>query len=184
MRSPWMYRTGAILLVFAGGMAISIDAMFSQQWVAEVTGADQLMEGLSMKMAFIMATLASAFGAVITNQDSWLFLYAQSRSIAAIADENERLLRLIGNGVVTLIILVGFSTVYAFDLISTHATVKNWVLTFAIVFSSDLCFMMAVPLWLLSKGAKSKLDEIDAKLSGFSGHTQTVNTSGRRSRFN
>jgi hypothetical protein len=135
-------------------------------------------------MAFILATLASAFGAVATNQDSWLFLYTQSRTIAAIADTNERLLRLVGNAIVSLIILGGFVTVYGLDLISTHATVKSWVLTFAIVFSSDLCFMLAVPLWLLSKGTKAKLDEIDAKLSGHSGRTRTVNTSAKGGRFN
>ena len=183
MRSPWLYRFGALLLVFAGFMAISIDANFSRQWIADLTGADELMPGLATKMAFIMAVLASAFGAVATNQDSWLFLYTQSRAIAAIADENERLLRLIGNGIVTLIILVGFATVYAFDLISTHATVQSWILTFAIVFSSDLCFMLAVPLWLLAKGTKSKIDELNAKLSGHTGHTKTVNTSAPGGRF-
>ena len=62
MRSPWMYRFGAILLIFAGAMAISIDAKFSQQWISDMTGADTLMPGLAGKMAFILATLASAYG--------------------------------------------------------------------------------------------------------------------------
>ncbi len=181
MRAPWMYRFGAIALLFAGGLAIWVDASLSREWIANTTKADQVFPGLSGGMAFIIATLASAFGAIATNPVSWRILYMQSKRLAGINDTNERLLNLIGYGMLSLFILLGFIFVYGVDLISTYHRVQNFWLTVGIVFFGDLCFMCAVPLWMLSTTSKVAIDEFHEKMSKASGGTQrTVNTQGRR----
>lgn len=179
MRSPWMYRLGAFLLFFAGGLATWIDATLSKGWIENVTQADKTMPGLSMGMAFILATLANAFGAIATNSESWKFLYIKSKELAAIADPHERMLVIIGNGVVSLIVLVGFVFVYGTDIVSTQASVGNFWLAVSIVFGSDLCFMLAVPLWLMSKSAARAIARHEAGMYNDS-EPRTVNAKGRR----
>ena len=177
MRAPWMYRLGALLLLFAGGLAIWFDASFSRAWIAEVTGADKVMPGMSTGLAFILAVLASSFGAIATNPVSWRLLYLKSKRLAAITDAHERLLNILGNGVVALIILGGFVFVYGTNIISTQHQVKHFWLAVAIVFGSDLCFMLAVPLWLLSKASSIAIEEFHSTVEGGG---RTVNTGARR----
>jgi hypothetical protein len=78
-----MYRFGAIALLFAGGLAVWVDATLSREWIAQTTNADKVFSGLSGGMAFIIAVLASAFGAIATNPLSWRILYMQSKRLAA-----------------------------------------------------------------------------------------------------
>ncbi len=182
MRAPWMYRFGAIALLFAGGLAVWVDATLSREWIAQTTNADKVFSGLSGGMAFIIAVLASAFGAIATNPLSWRILYMQSKRLAAISDTNERLLNLVGYGMLSLFILGGFIFVYGVDLISTYHKVQNFWLTVGIVFFGDLCFMLAVPLWMLSSTAKVAIEEFDSKISDArnGGSGRTVNTQSRR----
>jgi hypothetical protein len=175
-----MYRFGAIALLFAGGLAVWVDASLSREWIAQTTNADQIWSGLSGGMAFILAALASAFGAVATNPVSWRILYMQSKRLAAISDTNERLLNLVGYGMLSLFILGGFIFVYGIDLISTYHKVKNFWLTVGIVFFGDLCFMLAVPLWMLSTTSKVAIEEFHNKMGATPGGQRTVNTQGRR----
>lgn len=180
MRAPWMYRFGAIALLFAGGLAVWVDASLSREWIAQTTNADQVWPGLSGGVAFILAALASAFGAVATNPVSWRLLYMQSKKLAGITDTNERLLNLVGYGMLSLFILGGFIFIYGVDLISTYHKVKNFWLTVGIVFFGDLCFMLAVPLWMLSITSKVAIDEFHSRMGAVPGGQRTVNTSGRR----
>lgn len=180
MRAPWMYRFGAIALLFAGGLAVWVDASLSREWIATTTKADQVFPGLSGGMAFILATLASAFGAVATNPVSWRILYMQSKRLAAISDNNERILNLIGFGFLSLFILGGFIFVYGVDLISTYHKVQNFWVTVGIVFFGDLCFMLAVPLWMLSTTSEVAINEFYSKMGANPGGQRTVNTQGRR----
>jgi hypothetical protein len=175
-----MYRFGAIALLFAGGLAVWVDATLSREWIAQTTNADKVFPGLSGGMSFILATLASAFGAIATNPFSWQILYMQSKKLAAISDTNERILNLIGYGFLSLFILGGFIFVYGVDLVSTFHKVRNFWLTVGIVFFGDLCFMLAVPLWMLSSTAKVAIEEFDSKIGNARGGQRTVNTNGRR----
>ncbi len=180
MRAPWMYRFGAIALLFAAGLAIWVDASLSREWIANTTNADQVLPGLSTGIAFIIAVLASAFGAVATNPISWRILYMQSKRLAAISDSNERLLTLLGYGMLTLFIFGGFVFVYGVDLVSTYHKVNNFWLTVGIVFFGDLCLMLAVPLWMISNAAKVALEEFDHRIGNARGAARTVNTQGQR----
>lgn len=180
MRAPWMYRFGAIALLFAGGLAVWVDASLSREWIATTTKADLVFPGLSGGMAFILATLASAFGAIATNPVSWRILYMQSKRLAAISDTNERILNLVGFGFLSLFILGGFIFVYGVDLISTYHKVKNFWVTVGIVFFGDLCFMLAVPLWMLSTTSQVAISEFYSKMGAAPGGQRTVNTQGRR----
>ncbi len=56
MRAPWMYRFGAIALLFAGGLAVWVDASLSREWIwiAQTTNADQVWSGLSGGIAFML----------------------------------------------------------------------------------------------------------------------------------
>lgn len=89
------------------------------------------------------------------------------------------MLVIIGNGVVSLIVLVGFVFVYGTDIVSTQASVGNFWLAVSIVFGSDLCFMLAVPLWLMSKSAARAIARHEAGMYNDS-EPRTVNAKGRR----
>ena len=180
MRSPWIYRVGAIALMFAAGLAIWVDASLSREWIATATNADQVMPGLSTGIAFIIATLASAFGAIATNPVSWRILFYQSKKVAAINDNHERLLNLLGYGFLVLFVFGGFAFVYGLDLISTYYKVKNIWLTVGIVFSGDLCLMLAVPLWQIGKAASATIRDFDNQIGMPRSEPRTVNADGKR----
>ncbi|HBE17067.1 MAG TPA: hypothetical protein DDW51_05510 [Cyanobacteria bacterium UBA11367] len=181
MRSPWVYRAGAIALMFAAGLAIWVDASLSREWIASATSADKVMPNLSTGIAFIIAVLASAFGAIATNPVSWRILFYQSKKVASINDAHERLLNLLGYGMLMLFVFGGFIFIYGVDLVSTYHKVKNIWLTIGIVFSGDLCLMLAVPLWQIGKAADATIREFDNQIGMSSARgRKTVDTHGER----
>jgi hypothetical protein len=52
--------------------------------------------------------------------------------------------------------------------------------TVGIVFFGDLCFMLAVPLWMLSTTSQVAISEFYSKMGAAPGGQRTVNTQGRR----
>lgn len=181
MRSPWMYRAGALMLLFAGGLAIWIDAGYSYDWIAKNIGTSH---EISMGLAFILAVLASSFGALVTNPQSWLLVFSHTRELAGIYNEYERLLTVMGYGLTALFLFAIFMAVYVINLVSNHAKTGNWFGAILICFASDAAFMLAMPVWFMSKAARRKAEELDAAFSGGHSQARTVNAKARGGRFN
>ena len=173
MRTPWMYRVGSLLLLFAGGLAIWIDASYSFDWINDNIGTT---ESVSSGLAFILAVLASSFGALITNPQSWLLVFTQTKELAGIANENERLLNIFGFGLTALFLFAIFIAVYVINLVSNHAKTGNWFGAILICFASDAAFMLAMPLWFMAKSAKKTAEELNSVLESGA----TVNAKARR----
>lgn len=178
MRSPWIYRAGALALLFAGGLAIFIDASYSYDWIAKNIGTSQ---SVSQALSFILATLASSFGGLITNPESWKLVFSNTKELATIDSPNERLLTLVGYGMTVTFLVLIFTSVYMLNLVSNYAKTNSWFAAILICFSSDACLMLAMPLWFLSKASKKKSDELESRLGDSSyGETKTVNANSRR----
>lgn len=177
MRSPWMYRAGALSLLFAGGLAIWIDAGYSYDWINANIGTS---ESVSTGLAFILAVLASSFGALVTNPQSWLLVFAQTKELAGISNENERLLTLMGFGITALFLFVIFMAVYVINLFSNYQKTNSWMGAIMICFASDAAFMMAMPLWFMAKAARKKAQELEDALGDNSTQRKTVNTKARK----
>ena len=182
MRSPWVYRVGAILLFFVAGIAIWMDAKLSMEWIEKTTNANKIVPHGAMALAFVNSVLCSSFGAIATNPLSWRILFVQSKKLAAIGDGQERLLNMIGYGMLGFFIFVRFIFIYGLDLISTHAATKNWFMAAGIVFSSDFALMLAVPQWMMNKAASVAIADFDSRIgyAASSRSRKTVDTSGYR----
>ena len=158
-----------LLCYFAGGIAVWIDAKFSQEWIAKFTNADAIMKDLSLLIAFTNAVIVSAFGAVVTAPYSWQIIFAQAQKVAGINNRNERGLFVLGYCLLGGFLLLAAAGVYALDLLSTYYSTKNIVLSIAIVFTGDVCFLLANVLGIMSQ------------VGGLaSGSNRTVDTSARR----
>jgi hypothetical protein len=170
-RAGWLLRIGMFLCYFAGGVAIWIDAKFSHEWIARYTLADKLMPDLSLIMAFVVAVVVSAFGAIITAPYSWQILFAQAQKVAGINNPNERGLFMLGYCLLSGFLLLSAAGVYALDLLSTYFATKNFALAIAIVFAGDVCFLLANVL-----GVMARVSLISAGGSG----GRTVDATARR----
>lgn len=179
-RSHILLGIGSWLCYFGGGLAMFIDAHLSRQWLADTTGADKIIPNLSLALAFIVAVLASGFGAVFTAPFSWKIIFMESKRIAAINNRHERLLTLLGVAVVGTFMSIGLVAVYGIDIISTQAQVKNWYLAATIVFSSDICFVLANLLGFMSLTAREQALEFTGSF-GTTRFKDTVNVSARKS---
>ncbi|HIK27966.1 MAG: hypothetical protein N3E45_17045 [Oscillatoriaceae bacterium SKW80] len=157
-RSHWLLRIGTLLCYFGGGLATFIDAHLSREWIASTTGADKVMPGLSLGLAFVVAVLASAFGAVFTTPWSWKIIFMESKRIARISNRNERSLTVLGVGVIGIFLTIGLIAIYGVDIVSTQAQIAKyakspseaWFVALLIVFSSDVCFLLANILGFMS----------------------------------
>lgn len=170
-RAGWLLRVGMFLCYFAGAIAIWIDAKFSREWIRRYTNADRLMPDLSLIMAFVVAVIVSAFGAIVTAPYSWQILFAQAQKIAGISNRNERGLFLLGYCLLGGFLLISAGGVYAMDLISTYYATKNIALAIAIVFAGDVCFLLANVLGVMA--------QVSWMMSGSQSRT-TVDASARR----
>lgn len=179
-RSHLLLRIGCILCYFGGGLALFIDAHLSRQWLASVTRADAIIDGLSLALSFIIAVLASGFGAIFTAPFSWKIVFHESKRIAGIGNRHERLLTLLGIAIVGCFMSIGLIAVYGIDIVSTQAQVNNWYLALTIVFSSDICFVLANILGFMSLAAKAQAVDLTGSLMGGRTVRDTVNTSTRR----
>ena len=150
-RSTWLLKTGMFLCYFAGGIAIWIDAKFSQEWIAQFTNADRIMPDLSLLIAFTNAVIVSAFGAIVTAPYSWQIIFAQAQKVAGINNPNERGLFAFGYCLLGSFLLLAAAGVYGLDLLSTYHSTKNIALAIAIVFTGDVCFLLANVLGIMSK---------------------------------
>jgi hypothetical protein len=168
-RSSWLLRIGMFLCYFAGAIAVWIDAKFSQEWIAKFTNADAIMKDLSLLIAFTNAVIVSAFGAVVTAPYSWQIIFAQAQKVAGINNRNERGLFVLGYCLLGGFLLLAAAGVYALDLLSTYHSTKNLFLAIAIVFTGDVCFLLANVLGIMSQVGKS-----------ISGSTRAVDASARR----
>lgn len=169
-RSSWLLRIGMFLCYFAGGLATWIDAKFSQEWIAKFTNADAIMDDLSLLIAFTNAVIASAFGAIVTAPYSWQIIFAQAQKVAGINNRNERGLFVLGYSLLGGFLLIAAAGVYTLDLLSTYYSTKNIALAIAIVFTGDVCFLLANVLGIMS--------QVGSIGSGASG--RTVDTTARR----
>lgn len=163
MRTPWMYKMGAILLLFAAGLAVFIDAHYSYDWVRQhIAVNDQIATGL----CFILAVLASSFGALLTNASSWLILFAHTIDSANIDNPHQRLLNQLGYGIVSLFLAVIFIAVYAINLLSNAHKTGNWFAAILICFASDAALMLSGPLWTMAKASKVRGQQLDVMIGG------------------
>lgn len=163
MRAPWMYRMGAILLLFAAGLAMVIDSQYSYDWVRQrIAVNDQIAAGL----CFILAVLASSFGALLTNASSWLILFAHTIDSANIDNPHQRLLNQIGYGLTALFLAIIFIAVYAIDLLSNAHKTGNWFAAILICFASDAALMLSGPLWTMAKASKARGQQLDVMIGG------------------
>ncbi len=178
-RSHILLSIGCLLCYFGGGLALFIDAHLSRQWLATVTKADTILPNLSLALAFIVAVLASGFGAVFTAPFSWKIIFMESKRIAKITNKHERLLTLLGVAVVGSFMSIGLVAVYGIDIISTQAQVKNLYLAMTIVFSSDICFVLANILGFMALSARAQAMELTTTLSGGNRFQDTVNATAR-----
>lgn len=168
-RSSWLLRIGMFLCYFAGAIAVLIDAKFSQEWIARFTNADAIMKDLSLLIAFTNAVIVSAFGAVVTAPYSWQIIFAQAQKVAGINNRNERGLFVLGYCLLGGFLLLAAACVYALDLLSTYYSTKNLFLAIAIVFTGDVCFLLANVLGIMSQ------------VGGLThSSTRTVDTSSKR----
>ncbi len=182
-RSHWLLRIGAILCYFGGGLATFIDAHLSRGWIASTTGGDKVIPGLSLGLAFIVAVLASGFGAIFTTPWSWKIIFMESKRIARISDKNERALTILGVAVIGVFMTIGLIGIYGVDIVSTQAQLVKaakrasdaWVVSVMIVISSDICFLVANVLGFMSVASASQTKEF---MDGFT--TRTVGTKSRR----
>lgn len=163
MRAPWMYRMGAILLFFGAGVATCIDAHYSYDWVRQHIAVYQWV---ATGLCFVLAVLASAFGALLTNFTSWLILFAHAIDLANIDDPHQRLLVQIGQGLTGLFLAMIFIAVYAINLLSNAYKTGNWFAAIFICFASDASLMLAGPLWRMAKGSKARGQVLDVMLGG------------------
>ncbi|NEP03081.1 MAG: hypothetical protein F6K58_31440 [Symploca sp. SIO2E9] len=158
MRTPWMYRAGALLALFAGFVAVSVDASFSLDWIKLNIPTDGDTEKL---LAFVLCVLASSFGALVTNPQSWALLFTGTQALARIRDENQRLLTMFGSGLTVLFMFAIFVAVYGTDLLSNYSQTGSWFASVFICFASDACFMMVPFLWNLSRAASLRIQELE-----------------------
>lgn len=178
-RSAWLLKIGCFLLYFGGGLMTYVDAHLSQGWIARMTNADKVMPHLSLGMAFAIAVLASGFGAIFTAPYSWQIIFMECERIANIRNENRRLLAMAGASFLGIVLLIGTITIYSVDILSTNAQVKNLSLAILIVFSADLCFLLANILGYMEKVAKANASEFEMAMFGHSS-PRTVDVNGRR----
>lgn len=150
-RAGWLLRIGMFLCYFAGGIAVWVDAKFSHQWIRYHTNADRIMPDLSLIMAFLVAVIVSAFGAIITAPYSWQILFAQAQKVAGISNRNERGLFLLGYCLLAGFLLLAAGGTYALDLLSVFDSTKNIALAIAIVFAADVCFLLANVLGVMAQ---------------------------------
>ncbi|NET08262.1 MAG: hypothetical protein F6K09_00965 [Merismopedia sp. SIO2A8] len=158
MRTPWMYRAGALFALFAGLVAVSVDASFSLDWIQLNIPTDSDTEKL---LAFVLCVLASSFGALVTNPQSWALLFTGTQALARIQDENQRLLTMLGSGLTVLFMFAIFVAVYGTDLISNYSQTGSWFASVFICFASDACFMMVPFLWNLGRAATLRIQELE-----------------------
>lgn len=181
-RSHWLLRIGTILCYFGGGLATFIDAHLSKGWIASSTGADKVIPGLSLGLAFIVAVLASGFGAIFTTPWSWKIIFMESKRIARIPNRNERALTIIGVVVILVFLTLGLIAIYGVDIVSTQAQIaanakspyQAWFIALVIVFSSDICFLVANILGFMSVASAHQSGEF---MDSF--RTRTVGTKAR-----
>lgn len=163
MRAPWMYRAGAIMLLFSAGIAMVIDAHYSYDWVIEHVAINSQ---IAIGLCFVLAVLASSLGALLTNASSWLILFAHTIDSANIQNPYQRLLNTFGYGTMVLFLGMMFIVVYAINLLSNAHRTGNWFAAILICFASDGALMLVGPLWTMSKGSKARGQHLDAMLGG------------------
>ncbi len=126
------------------------------------------MKDLSLLIAFTNAVIVSAFGAVVTAPYSWQIIFAQAQKVAGINNRNERGLFVLGYCLLGGFLLLAAAGVYALDLLSTYYSTKNIFLAIAIIFTGDVCFLLANVLGIMSQ------------VGGLTSSTRTVDASARR----
>lgn len=152
-RASWLLRIGMFSCYFAGGLAIWVDSKFSLEWIKVTTNSERVMPGLGVILAFIIAVIASSFGAILTAPYSWQFLFIQSQKIAGVKSINERGLYALGYVLLSAFLISVAVTTYAVDILSTYDATKNYATAICIVLASDACFLLANVLGMMSKAS-------------------------------
>jgi hypothetical protein len=143
---------------FSGGVMIVVDTAMSKDWIIKNSHADNVMPGLSVCMALIVSSVVAAFGAIITNPYSWTFVFTGGQQLASIKNEAERKFYIWGVCLLFAFLNLAAFGFYTVDLLSTHYKTNNWFLSLAIVFGSDVCFLLANTLGYIKKASPTTVE--------------------------
>ena len=130
-------------LMVSGVAMTVIDAGLSVEWIALQTNAGRVYPHFPLILAFVVASITSGMGAVVTNPSSWYYVLTGGKKVASIDDPMERGMCVLGIGFLGMFLITGVGAAISIDVISNYHKTRNWPFALAIVFGGDICFLIA-----------------------------------------
>jgi hypothetical protein len=130
-------------LMVSGVAMTTIDAGLSVEWIALQTNAGRVYPHFPLILAFVVASITSGMGAIVTNPSSWYYVLTGGKKIASIDDPMERGMCVLGIGFLAIFLITGVGSAIAIDVVSNYYKTRNWPFAIAIVFGGDICFLIA-----------------------------------------